>query len=49
METASEHVEILLHDFALVFSWVEQVVDRPVYLGFEVFNVRPFDLLAVGF
>ena len=48
-ENRLEHVEILLHDPALVFSQVEQVVDCFVYLGFEVVDVRPFDLLAVGF
>jgi len=49
METVSEHVEILLYDLALVFSQLEQVVDCFVYVGFEVVDVRPFNLLAVGF
>ena len=48
-ENRLEHVEILLHDFPLVLGQLEQVVDRPVDLGFEVVDVRPFDLLPVGF
>lgn len=36
-------------DFPLILGQVEQVVDCPVYLGFEVLDVRPSNLLAVGF
>lgn len=44
-----KHVEIILYDFSLVFSQVEQVVDHSVNLGFESFDVRPFNLLAAVF
>ncbi|PSP80532.1 hypothetical protein BRC88_04760 [Halobacteriales archaeon QS_4_69_225] len=44
----SNHVEILLRGPPFPVGRLEQVVHRPVDLGFEGSDVRPFNRLAVG-